>query len=271
MKLTVSMVQMAVVSGRVGENLRKAEQFIAEAKRRSSDLVCFPEMWTTGFNWDSNDHIAVEQSKTIELIAGMAKRYSVWVNGSMLALNEAGKPANTSILFDPYGRTAGIYRKTHLFTMLHEDAHMAPGNALCIADTPWCPTGLTICYDIRFPELFRTYAVKGVKMILSPMAFPHPRLEHWKVLVRARAIENQLFMIGANRVGSEDLGNAPPAHGTVTYCGTSSIIDPWGETVIEGSGSEEELLTATIDIDKVDEVRNKMSVLKDRRPDLYKC
>jgi omega-amidase len=267
MKLTVSMVQMDVASGRVEENLRKAERFVAEAKERSSDLVSFPEMWTTGFDWANNDRIAPAQSKTLELVGAMAKRYSVWINGSMLLLNESGKPANTSILFDPHGKTAGIYRKAHLFTMLHEDAHMAPGNALCIAETPWGPTGFTVCYDIRFPELFRAYAVKGAKVILSPMAFPIPRLQHWKVLIRARAIEDQLFMIGTNRVGSEDLGK----DGIVTYCGTSSIIDPWGETIIEGSESKEELLTATIDIAKVDEVRNKMSVLKDRRPDLYKC
>ncbi len=261
------MVQMAAGSSRPEENLQKAERFIAEAKRRSSDLVCFPEMWTTGLNWAGNGIIASEQSKTIELVAGLAKRYSIWINGSMLAPNKTGKPSNTSILFDSYGALAGVYRKAHLFAMLHEDAHMAPGDALCIADTPWGPTGLSVCYDIRFPELFRSYAVKGAKLILSPMSFPHPRLQHWKVLVRARAIENQLFMIGTNRVGSEDLGN----DGTVTYCGTSSIIDPWGETVIEGSETKEELLTATIDMNKVDEVRNKMSVLKDRRPDLYKC
>lgn len=260
------MAQMTAGSSSPEANLQKAERFIVEAKRRSSDLVCLPEMWTTGLTWACNARIASEQAKTIELVASLAKRYSIWINGSMLAPNEAGKPSNASILFDPYGKAAGIYRKIHLFSMLHEDAHVAPGNALCIADTPWGPTGLAICYDIRFPELFRTYAVKGAKLILSPMSFPYPRLQHWKVLVRARAIENQLFMIGTNRVGSEDLGN----DGTITYCGTSSIIDPWGETVIEGSESKEELLTATIDIDKVDEIRNKMSVLKDRRPDLYK-
>jgi predicted amidohydrolase len=265
MKLTVSMAQMAVVTSRPEENLRKAEGFIAEARRRSSDLVCFPEMWTTGFNWANNERIAAGQAKTIELVAGMAKRYSIWINGSMLALNEDGKAANTSILFDPKGAVAGIYRKAHLFTLLHEDDHMAAGNSLCLVDTPWGKTGLTVCYDIRFPELFRTYALKGAKVILSPMAFPYPRIQHWKVLVRARAIEDQLFMIGTNRVGSEDLGK----DGTISYFGDSVIIDPWGETVVEGSEAKEELLTATIDVDKVDEIREKMKVLKDRRPDLY--
>jgi len=261
------MAQMAAASGRVEENLRKAEAFITEAKRRASDLVCFPEMWTTGFNWANNERIASEQARTIELVAGMAKRYSIWINGSMLALNEDGKPSNASILFDAAGRKAGIYRKTHLFTMLHEERHVAPGNSLCLVDTPWGKVGLTVCYDIRFPELFRTYALKGAKIILSPMAIPYPRLQHWKVLVRARAIENQLFMIGTNQVGNEDFGK----DGTATYFGDSVIIDPWGETAAEASETGEELLTAAIDMDKVDEIRHKMSVLKDRRPDLYKC
>lgn len=183
----------------------------------------------------------------------------------MLALNEEGKVSNTSILFDATGKRAGIYRKTHLFTMFHEDEHMAPGNSLCTVQTPWGMVGLSVCYDIRFPELFRTYALKGVKIQLSPMAFPYPRLQHWKVLVRARAIENQMYMIGTNQVGTEDFG----FDGVVTYFGDSSIIDPWGETVIEGGEKEESLLTASIEIDKVDQIRSKMKVLNDRRPDLY--
>ena len=259
------MAQMAVVNSNPGENIRKAEGFVAEARRRSSDMICFPEMWTTGFNWANNKNIAAGQAKTIELVAGMAKRHSIWINGSMLAMNEKGKPANTSILFDPEGARAGIYRKAHLFTVIHEDDHMAAGDSLSIVDTPWGKIGLTVCYDIRFPELFRTYALKGVKIILSPMAFPSARIQHWKVLVRARAIENQLFMIGTNQVGSEDLGK----DGKITYAGDSVIIDPWGETVIGGSETKEELLTATIDVDKADEIRDKMKVLRDRRPDLY--
>ena len=265
MKLTVSMAQMAVVNAKPEENIKKAVGFIAEAKRRSSDMICFPEMWTTGFNWAREKQIDQEQDKIIERVASLAKQYSIWINGSMLAVNEEGKAANTSILFDAEGAIKGIYRKTHLFTLLNEHKHMTAGDDLCVAKTPWGPVGFAVCYDIRFPELFRTYALKGVKIILSPMAFPYPRLNHWKVLVRARAIENQFFMIGTNRVGCEDFGK----DGIVTYFGDSSIIDPWGETVVEASEAKEDLITASIDTDKVDEIRAKMTVLKDRRPDLY--
>ena len=265
MKLKVSVAQMDVATSDPAENLRKGEIRIAEAAERESDLICFPEMWTTGFNWKKNELIATKQDEIIGRIAEMAKRYNIWINGSMLALNDQGRVANTSILFDSGGKIAGIYRKTHLFSLLNEDKHMAAGDSLCTVDTPWGLVGLSICYDLRFPELFRTYALQGVKMVLSPMAFPYPRLAHWKVLIRARAIENQMFMVGTNQVGSENFEK----EGTQTYFGDSAIIDPWGETVLEASETEEELLTASIDMQKVDEIRNKMQVLKDRRPDLY--
>ena len=266
MKITVSVAQMNVSQADPKTNLEKGEAWIKEAARRGSDMICFPEMWTTGFNWGKNREIASEQGKTIERVADMAKRYRIWINGSMLSLNEEGKISNTSILFDAMGEKAGIYRKTHLFTFMHEDRHMAPGTSLCVVDTPWGLTGLSICYDIRFPELFRTYALKGVKIVLSPIAFPYPRLKHWQILSRARAIENQMFLVGINQVGSENFGSDG---GTVDYFGSSVIVDPWGEAIVEASETEESLLTATIDLDRVDEIRSMMKVLADRRPDLY--
>lgn len=264
MKLTVSMAQMAVAVSQPDENLRKGEALIAEAVKRGSDLICLPEMWTTGFNWANNERLARERQDVIGQIGEFAKKYSIWINGSLLALNEKGNVSNTSILFDAEGKHAALYRKTHLFTLLHEDRHMAAGESLTLADTPWGKAGLAICYDIRFPELFRTYALKGAKFVLIPMAFPHPRLEHWKVLARARAIENQIFLIGVNQVGREDFG----PDGWVTYFGHSVIVDPWGQTIAEGS-EEETLLTATIDLNQVDAIRAEMTVLQDRRPELY--
>ena len=265
MNLTLSIAQMCVAVSQPEKNLRKAELWIAEASRRGSDIICFPEMWTTGFNWLSNDRMAAEHDIVACRVAKMAKTYNIWINGSMLALNEAGKVSNTSFLFSNRGEQAGLYRKTHLFSLLHEDAHVAPGEHLTVIDTPWGRAGLAICYDIRFPELFRTYFLKGVEIVFCPVAFPYPRLDHWQILVRARAIENQMFIVGINQVGSEDFGS----DGVVTYFGDSVIIDPWGKTVIEAGETDEMLLTATINMDRVKEIRAKMTVLKDRRPELY--
>lgn len=264
-KLTVSLAQIKVERSQPEQNLRKGEALVAEAAGRGSDIICFPEMWTTGFDWAANERLAAQQDAVIERIAGMARRYHIWINGSLLALNHEGRVANTSILFDAEGNRAGVYRKTHLFSFIHEDMHMAAGESLCTVETPWGKAGLAICYDLRFPELFRTYALRGVRLQFLPAAFPHPRLQHWKVLVRARAIENQVFMIAVNQVGTESIGTG----GITTYFGNSAVIGPWGETIIEGSEEREELLTAVINPDAVDRVREKMNVLQDRRPMLY--
>ncbi len=265
MGFSISIAQMEVAVAQPEKNLSKAEGWIAEAARRGSDLICFPEMWTTGFNWGANERMASEHTTTICHVASLAKRYRIWINGSFPTINEDGRIFNTSLLFDHMGLCRGVYRKIHLFSLLHEEQHMAAGQSITIVDTPWARTGLAICYDIRFPELFRTYALKGVEMVLCPIAFPYPRLEHWKILVRARAIENQMFMVGVNHVGSEDFGT----DGVVTYFGSSVIVDPWGETVVEADESSETLLTTIVDTDKVRDIRNKMTVLHDRRPDIY--
>jgi omega-amidase len=264
-KLKVSIAQIAVAQSRPEENLRKGEGLIAEAAERGSDLVCFPELWTSGFNWSNNKQMAREHAKSIDRVAALASKHKIWINGSMPALNEGGGLSNTSILFSAKGEQAGVYRKAHLFSLHHEERHVEPGDCLTTVETPWGRIGLSVCYDIRFPELFRTYALKGARLVLTPAAFPHPRLPHWKILTRARAIENQMFLVAVNQVGSEDLG----ADGTVTYFGNSCIIDPWGETVVEAGETSEELLTAPLDLDKADEIRGKMTVLSDRRPDLY--
>jgi predicted amidohydrolase len=178
----------------------------------------------------------------------------------MLALDENNQPTNTSILFDPQGQQAGLYRKIHLFGVMNEDEHLAPGQHLTTVETSWGQSGLAICYDLRFAEMFRTYALNGVNMVYLPAEWPHPRLAHWQTLLRARAIENQMFMVGVNRVGHD---------GTYSFFGHSAIIDPWGNAVVEG-GETEVLLTATIETDLVAEVRQKIPVFKDRRPELYR-
>ena len=265
MKITVSVAQMEVERSDPPANLAKAEGLIHEAAGRGSDLVCLPEMWTTGFDWERNRKMAAGQGTVVELVAALAREHRIWVSGSMLTAAGDGGVLNTHILFGPGGEKKGVYNKSHLFTMIHEEEHETAGDSFCLAEAPWGPTGLAVCYDLRFPEMFRTYALRGAVLVLLPAAFPYPRLEHWKVLLRARAIEDQMFVVGTNQVGEEDLG----ANGRVTYFGASAVIDPWGEPVAEASEGGEELLTATIDLGMVDEIRGRMTVLRDRRPELY--
>ncbi len=260
MQLTISLAQIDIILSNPQANLQKADEWVKEAARRGSDVVVFPEMWTTGFDWDNLKEMAQSQQEVITAVAELAKKYNIWLNGSMLALDENGKPANTSILFDPQGEQAGIYRKIHLFRLMDEEKYLAAGQHLTSVETAWGQSGLAICYDLRFAEMFRTYALNGVNMVYLPAEWPHPRLAHWQTLLRARAIENQMYMIAVNRVGTA---------GTHHFFGHSAIIDPWGNAIVE-AGESEVLLTATIDTAMVPDVREKIPVFKDRRPELYK-
>lgn len=266
MKCTLSLAQIDVATAKPQANLEKAVRLIEEAKTRHSDLIVFPEMWTTGFHWEKNKKIAKEHEKTIRQVQDLAKTHRIWINGSMLSLNEKKKVTNTSFLFSPQGNLAALYRKTHLFSLMEENKHMTAGNELTVFKAPWGKTGLAVCYDLRFPELFRTYALQGVKLVLLPAAWPHPRFEHWKFMLRARAIENQMFVAAVNRIGEEKVGGKKKT----AFFGHSTLLNPWGKTLAEGSSQAEELLTATIDLREVDQTRKNMKVLKDRRPELYR-
>jgi predicted amidohydrolase len=208
-------------------------------------------------DWYKEPKLADDWQKSVDQLAALAQKHQLWLNGSVLTRDEQGKYYNTSLLFESNGRIVGRYSKTHLFSYQNEAGHLAAGDALAVVETPWGKAGLAICYDLRFPEIFRAYALQGAALVLLPAAFPYPRRAHWRTLLRARAIEEQLFMVGTNRIGGD-------------FFGTSCVIDPWGETVVEGSEDKEELLVAAIDLDKVKEVRNKMTVLQDRRPELYR-
>jgi predicted amidohydrolase len=224
MQLTISLAQIDILLGDPAANLKKAGEWTAEAARRGSDLVVFPEMWTTGYDWENVQALATRQDEVITAVSDLARKHNIWLNGSMLALDDDGQPANTSILFDPQGQPAGIYRKIHLFGVMDEDQYLAPGQQLTTVETVWGQSGLAICYDLRFAEMFRTYALNGVNMVYLPAEWPRPRLAHWCTLLRARAIENQMFIVGVNRVGND---------GTYDFFGHSAIIDPWGNAVVE--------------------------------------
>jgi predicted amidohydrolase len=153
----------------------------------------------------------------------------------------------------------GEYSKVHLYRLMDEDKYLTAGDRPTVIDLPWGAAGLAICYDLRFPELFRKYALAGARMVILPAEWPRPRLAHWRTLLRARAIENQMFVIACNRVG-ETPGDHFPGH--------SAIVDPWGKAIVEGAEGEE-LLTAEIDLEEVIRFRELIPVFEDRRPDLY--
>jgi omega-amidase len=263
--LTVTLVQMDCQLGKPAENFERAAEFIGEAARRGSDLVLLPELWSTAYDLEAaGDHATMlaqnaQSEGWFGRFAQLAKDHGVWLAGSLLEAQPNGRYFNCLPLYAPDGTLQATYRKIHLFRLMEEEVYLAPGQEPALVELPWGKSGLAICYDLRFPELFRSYALQGAQLLLLPAEWPHPRREHWRTLLRARAIENQCFVAACNRVGS--------SKGS-TFFGASTIIDPWGETLVEG-GEAEMLLTAQIDLGLVETVRKRIPVFADRRPELY--
>lgn len=262
--LELSLLQFPVAQGAPRENLDRIDSHAKEAASRGSQLLCLPEMFTTGFNWARNRELLADWRRAVEWVGQLAARHRLWISGSILTGGEQGRMRNSLTLWDSKGRVCGVYHKSHLFSLFNEEKHVEAGDRIEVTRAPWGETGLSVCYDLRFPELFRACALRGAEIQLLPAGWPHPRLEHWRVLTRARAIENQYFMVAVNQCGSEEL--APGQ--SVKYCGHSAVIDPWGQTLCE-AGEEETLLTARLDLEMTAAVRAKLPALRDRRPELY--
>jgi omega-amidase len=263
---TLSLAQMSIREGDPEANLATAREMAVMAVERGSDLLLLPELWGSGYDLSRSDRHATPLDEGLFAeMAAMAREHGMWVGGSLLGYPESAiagqqRPWNLFALYDPDGKRAAHYGKLHLFRLMHEEQWLAAGSSPTLVAGPWGEAGLAVCYDLRFPELFRHYALAGARLILLPSEWPHPRLEHWRTLLRARAIENQCFVAASNRAGADDRGTR--------FLGHSVVLDPWGEAVVEG-GEEPDLLTATIDLNQVDTVRAKIPVFEDRRVDLY--
>ena len=258
--VSISLGQMRIKLGRVEENLETVEQMIAEAAQRDSQLILLPELWSTGYDLENaTDYADPLEAGMFAQISQLAAKHQIAVFGSILE-RKNGKVMNCASYHSADGDLAGVYRKIHLFRLFDEHKWLGEGDQTVALDLPWGTTGLAICYDLRFPELFRRYAVaQGAKLILLCAEWPLIRVSHWRSLLIARAIENQCFVAATNACGET---------GGTDFGGHSMIIDPWGEVIAEADETER-LLTATIDLSEVDRVRQTIPVFEDRRPDAY--
>ena len=258
--MRISIGQMDVQKAEPQVNLATVNQLVVEAAARDSDLLLLPELWGSGYDLkNAGTYATTLDDGLFAETAGLAAEHDLYIYGSLLS-SVHGDSTNTGVLFGPTGEILAEYSKLHLFRLMEEDQWLAPGPAPTLADAPWGKAGLSICYDLRFPELYRSYALQGAHVFLVPAQWPHPRLYHWQTLLRARAIENQTFVIACNRVGITD---------DTEFCGHSAIIDPWGEIIVE-AGETPVLLTADIDLGRVAEIRQKIPVFQDRRPNAYR-
>ncbi len=259
MKLNLSLGQMDVALGEPEKNLSRVRDMTAEARRRGSEVVVFPELWSTGYDLERvQEHATPTDQGVFAEVAKLAKEHSIHIIGSLLAVKGQGY-SNTAVVFSPRGQLLAEYSKVHLFRPLEEDRYLVPGQEAPVFDLPWGRSALAICYDLRFPELFRKYALAGARMVFLTAEWPYPRVMHWQTLLRARAIENQCFMVACNRVGES---------GDWSFFGHSAIYGPSGELIV-GAAEEEMLLTAVIDLDAIEKTRKLITVFEDRQEGVY--
>ena len=250
--MKISIIQMDIVEGSKEENIDKALSFIKKCK--NSDFVVLPELWSTGLTFNHVPELAESiNGETISLLGKVAAQEKTIIIGSILE-RENSSYYNTLHIMGP-GGLLGIYRKIHLFSLMRENQVLEPGTHYSTFPVKSCIISGIICYDIRFPELSRALALKGTQILFVPAEFPHPRKNHWQVLLRARAIENQFFVVACNRTGQSEKYH---------FFGASTVIDPWGDVLVEAA-DQEGIITYRINMERISECRRELPALDDIR------
>lgn len=240
-------------------SLSHAAEYIRDAAKSGASLVCFPEQFATG--WDPSSHAQVQgmDGEIVTTLQTLARIHHVAIIGSLREHHDP-LPQNTSFVVDSGGTITARYAKCHLFSPGGEDRFYSPGDDIALFRQGDLTFGLGICYDLRFSPLFRTYARRGADAVIIPAAWPASRMHHWELLIRARALEHGLYIIGVNTTGKTKVD---------VYEGGSIIAGPDGEVIARG-GAGEELICATLDRERVLQARNAPPPVEDdRREDLY--
>jgi len=255
-------VQMQVMFANPEENFKNAEKLVRQAAVGGADVIVLPETWNTGFFPRTGLEELADRfgERTKALMGSLAKELSVNIVAGSVANVKADGVYNTSYVFDRTGRCVAEYDKTHLFSPMDEDKFFRKGNRTAMFTLDGVQCGIIICYDVRFPELTRAMTVKGVDILFMVSQWPEVRVAHLDALSKARAIENQMFMVCCNASGNA---------GETVYGGNSSVTDPWGNTLVHAEGNGEEILFADCDTSILDGIRTSINVFRDRRSDIY--
>ena len=253
--MLIASIQMATIEDNKTETVEKAVSLIKEVK--GADLVILPELWNIGFmSFDQYETEAeTTDGSTLSTLRATAKGMSVYLHTGSFVEKDKGRYYNSSYLISPEGEILANYRKLHLFGFQSKETKiLTRGDKVVVVDTELGKLGLATCYDLRFPELFRRMIEKGAELFLICSAWPYPRLEHWIMLNRVRALENQCFLVSSNSVG---------INRGVQFVGHSMIVDPWGIIVASG-GDDEVIIKAEVDLGQVREARERFPALADR-------
>lgn len=249
-------------------NIAAAERLVREAAADGAELVALPEKWNLlAAGAELLAGAEPLDGPTLTAARGWARELDIHLLAGSIAEQGAGKAFNTSVLIGSGGEDLAVYRKIHMFDVdvggvaYRESEHEEAGEDIATASLAGLVAGLTVCYDLRFPELYRILALRGAELITVPSAFTAVTgRDHWEVLLRARAIENQVFVLAPNQVGK-----APPHFDSY---GRSSIVDPWG-AVLAAAGDAECFVAADLDLATQQQVRESLPSLANRRPEAY--
>lgn len=256
--IRAGIIQFDVRLGNVDTNLKKVKQHIRKLADRGIKMIVLPEMWSTGFANQELARLSETTPGILDEISRHAKNADTIIVGS-LPEKVGGKIFNTAYVIDEKGTIAARYQKVHLFSLTGENRWFHRGKKAIVVPTSAGSVGLLICYDLRFPELCRSLILKGAKIIIVMAQWPDSRAAHWKILLAARAIENQAFIVAANRCGEDHNG---------VYAGHSRIISPYGE-VLARAGKKSTSITASIDFSLLDQFRETIPCLQERIPQAY--
>lgn len=253
--MRVTSIQLEIKDRPKAETVRHVLNLLEQA--RGSDLILLPEMWPCGYlAYDRYDSDAEPlDGPLVRIMAEKARALRAYILMGSFVERDGPDLFNTSVLLDREGRVAARYRKIHLFGYDSEErARLRPGREVVTAPTPWGQAGLSICYDLRFPELYRRLVDRGAALFLVASGWPDVRREAWVLFNRARAHENLAYLFSCNAVGIQ---------AGQRYGGHSLFVDPSGQVIAE-AGDEEEILTAEVDPGRVDQVRRNFPALNDR-------
>lgn len=258
--MKISLLQMDVALANPEKNREKIEWLAAKAMEDTPDVLVLPEMWNIGF-FPREPRLCAdgEGQMAKAFLSELAKRYGVYVVGGSVASIASERLYNVSYVADRSGAILAEYRKMHLFSPSGEHKVFQAGSELAVFSLDGVKAAVVLCYDIRFCELIRLLALEGVSILFVAAAWPRQRLAHWRTLLAARAIENQMFVAAVNGCGRAN---------ELLFGGASTVLDPWGQ-VLAVAGETETVLTATVDFEALQEMRQRIHVFNDRRDDVY--
>lgn len=259
--MKIACIQLDVAFAEPEKNFTAVQNMIERVAKQGAELVVLPEMWNTGYALTKLEHLAdIEGERTKKFLSDLARTHHIHIVGGSVSTKKGSYFYNTMYVYTNEGSLVAEYDKAHLFRLMDEHLYLQAGNKENVFTLGSIPAGGLICYDIRFPEWIRAHALAGAKVLFIPAQWPETRIDHWKILLQARAIENQCFVVAVNRTG-QDPNNR--------FNGQSMIIAPWGKILWTGDDSEE-IAIVDVDFSEVDEVRSRIPVYEDRRPSLYK-